>query len=299
MGESIPASAWPSHGSDSRIADATAHRPDGRTVSKEATRELGNVSLSSDSVTVMEDVSGPDSEKSAQPVESATQVSPGGLATTLDVKAEKINVDWLTVMTLMYEITQQEYAVVTADSNAKFTAEIAAMESANEDALQARWVTAITGMVVGAFGAVAGGVSIGGAAKGLSTISAAQKARTDGIQNASALATEQAKEAAVTTANKTFDAGLASAGNFSQITQSVGQAGQSLGQVGSGIGEGVSAGFDKASKDADIEAKANERQVELDRNMIASIGDMLAAVRQTLRDVQSAQNEADRAAMRV
>jgi hypothetical protein len=283
MENAIPAGARPIPGTDYQIAGATIYRPDGQAVSKEeATRELSNVSLPSDSVTVMQGVYGPDFKKSTLPGAGAELVSPDALATTLDEKSETMVIDLKTVLELLHEVMKQQRDTTAKIRDADFSLRIDAMEKSRDEALAGAWARMITGIVVGSFTAVLGGLSIAGGGVGLSKISSAQKGLADGTMTRTA-----------------FDSTLAWANSLTQTTQAVGQTGQSLGQIGSSIGEGVSAGYDKASKDADIEATAQEQMVELMRDMVAAAQDMLAAVRQTLRDTQSAEAEASRAVAKV
>jgi hypothetical protein len=276
MSESIPAGARSTPGTEYQSADVTIYRTNGQTVSKEEARgELDNVSLPSASLTVMRAVDGPDAGKSTLPKEGAWQVSTGALATRLGDKSENMVRDYRTLIQAMLKLNieldriQRKAAVTQRD--ASFALEIDEMETAAEEGLAAARARMITGVVVGSVTSLMGAVSIGGGYMAARDIQAA-----GGDANL-----------------------LAQANNRTQQFYTIGQTGQSLGQVGSSVGEYAAAGFDKASKDADIRAKAHEHEVEVNRDLIATLTELLSSTRQIMLEINNAETEAGRSVARV
>ncbi|MBV8190022.1 MAG: hypothetical protein JO339_22455 [Alphaproteobacteria bacterium] len=283
MVDSIPSGARPIPGTDYQISGNTIYRPDGQSVSKEeALREIGQVKLPPASLTIMQEVFGPDFNRSTLPPDGESRVPTESLAATLASKEQTLVADLKTVLLLLHEMTKDQRSTTALIRDADFEMQINSLKKAAEEGLAAAKTRMITGIVVGSVTALMGGVSIGGGARSMTNISAAQQAKTAG-----------------TMTNKVFDGALAKATALNQTTQAVGQTGQSLGQIGGAAGEYAAAGSDKAAKDADAQSKKEEQAVALMRDLIDAQREMLSSVRETLREIQRTEAETGKAVARV
>jgi hypothetical protein len=272
---SIPGDSRPIPGTDGQNAGATTHRLEGRPVSKEETaRALDSSSSPAASLTVMQGLDGPDFRKSVLPAEGGPQITAGTLATTLEDKTETLSADLKTVLVLLAEIMKQQRDTSAQLRDTDFALQIDSLKESAEEALQAAKARMITGIVMGSVGALLGGTSVVGGAMSFRSISKAQQGQID-------------------------QAMVAKATSMGQTAQGVGQTGQALGPAGTSVGDYFAGLIDKESKDADIESKKDEQLVGLMRDMVTAQQDMLSAVRQTLRDMQSAEAEAGLTAAKV